>query len=146
MIRHSLNYFLAQLANQQPPRFENDLLVKAIEYLNSLDFHKRLRIGWKESLFTFNHTEARFNDLNISLDFTFWVALTLSHSLRDINRVYTAWLSLKLNLEYFLHRGPLGNFLRIDRGFKTLSICVHYMAPMRAFFKKAILQKWPEIA
>ena len=45
MIRHSLNYFLAQLAKEQPTRFDNDALVKAIQFLNSLDFHKRLRIG-----------------------------------------------------------------------------------------------------
>ena len=49
MIRHSLNYFLAQLAKKQPTRFDNDVLVKAIQYLNSLDFHKRLRIGCQDN-------------------------------------------------------------------------------------------------
>ena len=45
MIRHSLNYFLAQLAKERPMRFDNEKLGEAIQYLNSLDFHKRLRIG-----------------------------------------------------------------------------------------------------
>ena len=46
MLRHSLNYFLAQLAAEKPMRFSKEILVKAIQYLNSLDFHKRLRIGF----------------------------------------------------------------------------------------------------
>ena len=50
MIRHSLNYFLAQLAKEQPARFEQDVLVEAIQFLNSLDFHKRLRIGCQDYL------------------------------------------------------------------------------------------------
>ena len=45
MIRHSLNYFLAQLAKERPMRFDNEILGEAIQYLNSLDFHKKLRIG-----------------------------------------------------------------------------------------------------
>ena len=46
MLRHSLNHFLGQLAQKQPIRFDNDSLIKAIQYLNSLDFHKRLRTGF----------------------------------------------------------------------------------------------------
>ena len=49
MIRHSLNYFLAQLANEQPSRFNKDILLKATQYLNDEknDFHKRLRTGYR---------------------------------------------------------------------------------------------------
>ena len=48
MIRHSVNYFLDQLAKERPLRFDRDMLSKAIDSLNSLDFHKRLRLGCQE--------------------------------------------------------------------------------------------------
>ena len=43
MIRHSLNYYLGQLAKEQPLRFDRNILVMAIQHLNSTDFHKKLR-------------------------------------------------------------------------------------------------------
>ena len=46
MLRHSLNYFLGELAKEQPSRFDRDVLIKALQYLNSDDFHKRLRNGF----------------------------------------------------------------------------------------------------
>jgi len=46
MIRHSLNYFLAQLVQEQPMRFDKELVIKAIQCLNSDEFHKRLRTGF----------------------------------------------------------------------------------------------------
>ena len=46
MIRHSLNYFLGQLAKERPMRFDMDILVMAIQHLNSTDFHKKLRRGF----------------------------------------------------------------------------------------------------
>ena len=45
MIRHSLNYALWKLTKEVPMRFDNEILGKTIQYLNSLDFHKRLRNG-----------------------------------------------------------------------------------------------------
>ena len=45
MIRHSLNYFVRQLARERPRRFDRGSLCEALQYLNSLGFHKRLRIG-----------------------------------------------------------------------------------------------------
>ena len=45
MIRHSLNYFLLELKKTKLNEFGMETLGKAIQYLNSSDFHKRLRIG-----------------------------------------------------------------------------------------------------
>ena len=42
-----------------------------------------------------------------------------------------------------LHRVPLGYFLKIDKGGRTLPISAHEMAPMHTFSN---LQKWPKIA
>jgi len=47
MIRHSLNFFLRQLAIEKPNRYDKEKIVKAIEFLNHLDFHKRLRNSCK---------------------------------------------------------------------------------------------------
>ena len=47
MIRHSLNYFLAQLAKERPMRIDNEILGETIQFLNSLEFHKKLRNGSK---------------------------------------------------------------------------------------------------
>ena len=63
MIRHSLNYFLAQLGNEQPSRFNKDILLKATQYLNdeNNDFHKRLRTGYS-SLCKSRHLSPRITD------------------------------------------------------------------------------------
>ena len=53
MIRHSLNYFLAQLAKERPMRFDNEILGQTIQFLNSLDFHKKLRNGYKANISIF---------------------------------------------------------------------------------------------
>ena len=53
MIRHSLRYFLGQLAKEQPMRFDSDKIYKAKKFLNHLDFHKRLRIGYQSSKVNF---------------------------------------------------------------------------------------------
>ena len=45
MIRHSLNHALWKLTKEIPMRFDNEILGEAIQYLNSLHFHKRLRNG-----------------------------------------------------------------------------------------------------
>ena len=52
MIRHSLNYFLWRLARESPRRFDNDIIVAAIQYLNSEDndFHRRLRTGFRSNI------------------------------------------------------------------------------------------------
>ena len=47
MIRHSLNYFLLDLKRKKLHRFGMEVLGKAIQFLNSLDFHKRLRVGFQ---------------------------------------------------------------------------------------------------
>ena len=46
MIRHSLNQFLLQLKHKKEPGFDMAIFGRAIQYLNSLDFHKRLRISF----------------------------------------------------------------------------------------------------
>ena len=46
MLRHSLNYFLLDLKRTKLNEFGMEVLGEAIQYLNSSDFHKRLRIGF----------------------------------------------------------------------------------------------------
>ena len=46
MIRHSLNSFILQLKQKQEPGFDMSIFGNALQYLNSLDFHKRIRIGF----------------------------------------------------------------------------------------------------
>jgi len=45
MIRHSVHYFLGQLAMERPMRFHTDKICEATKFLNDLEFHKRLRNG-----------------------------------------------------------------------------------------------------
>ena len=49
MIRHSVHYFLGQLAKEQPMRFDRNKIYEATKFLNNLEFHKRLRIGCQRS-------------------------------------------------------------------------------------------------
>ena len=49
MIRHSVHYFLGQLAMERPMRFHTDKICEATTFLNGLEFHKRLRIGSNRS-------------------------------------------------------------------------------------------------
>ena len=46
MIRHSLNQFLLQLKHKREQGFDMEIFGSAVQYLNSLDFHKRLRISF----------------------------------------------------------------------------------------------------
>ena len=63
MIRHSLNYFLAQLSKKQSMRSEKDIIAKAINYLKNEDFYKRFRIGYKDkSLYGISYTRTMKND------------------------------------------------------------------------------------
>ena len=49
MIRHSVNAFLGQLAQERPMRFELDKIYEATKFLNDFEFPKRLRIGYQTS-------------------------------------------------------------------------------------------------
>ena len=51
MLRHSLNSFLWKLTRKITSRFDNRKVGEAIQYLNSLDFHKRLRAGFEKYIF-----------------------------------------------------------------------------------------------
>ena len=51
MIRHSVHFFLGQLAKEQPLRFESEKIYQATKFLNDPGFHKRLRIGYRDSIF-----------------------------------------------------------------------------------------------
>ena len=53
MLRHSLNYFLRQLARERPMRYDNEKIGKALQYLNGDDFHKRLRNRFQDLRFLF---------------------------------------------------------------------------------------------
>ena len=70
MIRHSLNYFLLDLKRKKLHRFGMEVLGKAIQYLNSLDFHKRLRVGFQRYIIyangvtVFNIKILQFNEKN----------------------------------------------------------------------------------
>ena len=63
MMRHSLNYFLRQLAQERPMRYDNDKIGKALQFLNGDEFHRRLRIDlnlqFVKSLFYFERNIKR---------------------------------------------------------------------------------------
>ena len=54
MIRHSLNSFILQLKRKQEPGSDMIIFGNALQYLNSLNFHKRIRIGYKFNKKNFN--------------------------------------------------------------------------------------------
>ena len=56
MVRHSLNYFLWRLARERPRRFDNEIIVEAIQYLNSCGFHRRLRTGFTSNIISSEFT------------------------------------------------------------------------------------------
>ena len=66
MIRHSLNYFLWQLARERPRRFDNEIIIEAIHYLNAedSDFHRRLRTGFRSNIISSEFTSVNSAQVN----------------------------------------------------------------------------------